>query len=188
MTEAVLITGGNRGDVRQTLQLAREAIAARIGRVTTCSRCCESAPWGFDDAQPFWNQVVAVETALDAETLLARIHEIEAAYGRDREAEADEKRRSGARYTGRTLDIDILFYGGEVIDRPGLQIPHPAMSGREFVLRPLCEVMPERRHPVTGKTVREMLEELLHATIHIQNRETASGRHSRKETEKRCIP
>lgn len=164
MTEAVLITGGNRGDVRQTLQRALERIGERIGRVTAASRCYESAPWGFDDAQPFWNQVAVVETELAPQALLAQMQAIEAELGRDRTAEAAEKSRSGARYTGRTLDIDLLFYGGERIDLPELQVPHPAMAGREFVLVPLCEVMPGRRHPVTGKTVREMLEAVRNST------------------------
>ena len=80
--------------------------------------------------------------------------------GRNRAAEAVEKASSGAVYCSRPIDIDILFYDDEVIDSERLTVPHPLMGEREFALVPLCEIMRQRRHPVTGRTVGEMLEEL----------------------------
>lgn len=160
MAKAVLLTGGNRGDAEQMLHKAEERIAERIGTVTRTSRCYESAPWGFEAEQSFRNQVLEVETELEPEALLDAVLAIEAELGRDRDGEAREKRRTGQRYASRMLDIDILFYDDEVIRTPRLEVPHPRMGGREFVLRPLCELMPERRHPVTGERIGEMLKTL----------------------------
>ena len=80
--------------------------------------------------------------------------------GRDREAEQSLKQRTGARYTSRPIDIDILFYDDRVIRTERLTVPHPLIQEREFVLVPLCEWMRDYRHPVLGKTVGELLEEL----------------------------
>ena len=80
--------------------------------------------------------------------------------GRNRAAEAVEKARTGVNYTSRPIDIDILFYDDEVIASERLTIPHPLLSEREFALAPLCEIMRQRRHPVTGQTMEEMYEAL----------------------------
>lgn len=160
MTKVVLITGGNRGDVRALLRRAAERIEERIGPVLRRSACYESAPWGFHAEQPFWNQVLEVETALRPEEVLDEALGIEAELGRDRNGERREKAATGERYASRTLDVDLLFYGDEVIRTPRLEIPHPRLGGREFVLRPLCELMPERRHPVTGERMCDLLKAL----------------------------
>lgn len=160
MEKAVLITGGNRGDVRALPGRAAERIEARIGRIVRRSACYESAPWGFRAEQPFWNQVLEVETALGPEELLDAALAVEAELGRDRAQERREKALTGERYASRTLDVDILFYGDEVIRTPRLEIPHPRLGGREFVLRPLCELMPERRHPQTGERMCDLLRAL----------------------------
>ena len=160
MAKAVLITGGNRGDVRALLRRAAGLIGERIGRIVRSSACYESAPWGFRAEQSFWNQVLEVETPLHPEELLEAVHSVEAVLGRDRVQEGLEKASTGERYASRTLDVDILFYDDEVIRTPRLEIPHPRLGGREFVLRPLCELMPERRHPVTGERMRDLLKAL----------------------------
>lgn len=160
MATAVLITGGNRGDVRTRLAEARRLAGELIGEVKRASACYESAPWGFEAEEPFWNQVLEVETPLTPRELLEAVHDIERRLGRDREAERTEKERSGQAYASRTLDVDILLYDDCIVREPDLQIPHPRMGGREFVLRPLCELMPGRRHPETGKTMRELLDAL----------------------------
>lgn len=160
MAKAVLITGGNRGDVRALLRRAAGLIGERIGRIVRSSACYESAPWGFRAEQSFWNQVLEVETPLHPEELLEAVLSVEAELGRDRVQEGLEKASTGERYASRTLDVDILFYDDEVIRTPRLEIPHPRLGGREFVLRPLCELMPERRHPVTGERMRDVLKAL----------------------------
>ncbi|WP_348715484.1 2-amino-4-hydroxy-6-hydroxymethyldihydropteridine diphosphokinase [uncultured Alistipes sp.] len=160
MAKAVLITGGNRGDVRALLRRAAGLIGERIGRIVRSSACYESAPWGFRAEQSFWNQVLEVETPLHPEELLEAVLSVEAELGRDRVQEGLEKASTGECYASRTLDVDILFYDDEVIRTPRLEIPHPRLGGREFVLRPLCELMPERRHPVTGERMRDLLKAL----------------------------
>ncbi len=162
MPRVVILTGGNIGDVKSRLQSAQQLINDRVGAVLRCSHRYETAPWGFTDeeAAPFSNQVMEVSTDLAPEEVLDALQAIEAELGRDREAEARERERTGQRYSSRRIDIDILFYGDEVIATERLQVPHPLMAQREFVLQPLCEILRTKRHPQTGKTAGEMLAEL----------------------------
>lgn len=160
MARVVLITGGNRGDVKPRLREAQQLINRRIGAVMRCSHSYESAAWGFDSPERFLNQVLEVDTDLQPEEVLTEVHRIEQMLGRDRDAESAEKRQNGMRYASRPIDIDILFYDDLVVTRPDLVIPHPGIPGREFVLVPLCEVMRERRHPLIGRTMGELLADL----------------------------
>ena len=160
MARVVLLTGGNSGDVKRTLQAAQQLVNAKVGAVLRCSHCYGSAPWGFEAEQPFVNQVLVADTDLAPHEVLAEVHRIERELGRNRAAEAVERAATGQRYVSRPIDIDILFYDDEVIDSERLTVPHPLMGEREFALVPLCEIMRQRRHPVTGRTVGEMLEEL----------------------------
>jgi len=160
MARVVLLTGGNVGDVKERLRTAQRLVNARIGAVLRCSHCYGSAPWGFEAEQPFVNQVLVADTDLAPHEVLAEVHRIERELGRNRAAEAVERAATGQRYVSRPIDIDILFYDDEVIDSERLTVPHPLMGEREFALVPLCEIMRQRRHPVTGRTVGEMLEEL----------------------------
>ncbi len=160
MARVVLITGGNSGDRHHLLREAQRLIEARIGNVVAASQHYESAPWGFEAEHSFLNQVLEVESVLEPEALLEAIHEVEQLLGRDREAESEEKLARGQRYASRTMDVDILFYDDRIIQSERLTIPHPHIEEREFVLRPLNELMPDRRHPLTGKRVDEMLNQL----------------------------
>ena len=148
MARAIILTGGNVGDVKTRLQNAQRLINQHAGPVMRCSHRYKSRAWGFDAEEEFSNQV------LDA------LQAIERELGRDREAEQSLKQRTGARYTSRPIDIDILFYDDRVIRTERLTVPHPLIQEREFVLVPLCEWMRDYRHPVLGKTVGELLEEL----------------------------
>lgn len=160
MARAVLLTGGNAGDVKATLQRAQQLINERVGAVLRCSHRYESAPWGFEAPGRFSNQVLEVTTDLSPEEVLDTVQAIELELGRDRAAEAAERERTGARYASRKIDVDILFYGDAVIRTERLSVPHPKIGEREFVLVPLCEVMRSFRHPETGLTMAEMLNRL----------------------------
>lgn len=160
MARVVLLTGGNIGEMKDRLRRAQQLINQRIGAVLRCSHCYVSAPWGFDAEQPFTNQVVVVSTDLSPEEVLTEIHRIERDLGRNRASEAIEKAATGQRYVSRPIDIDILFYDDAVISTPDLTIPHPGIAEREFVLAPLCELMRDRRHPVSERTMEELREAL----------------------------
>jgi 2-amino-4-hydroxy-6-hydroxymethyldihydropteridine diphosphokinase len=100
--------------------------------------------------------VVEVETSLFPKQLLARLQKIEIGMGRIRMLAKGP----------RTVDIDILFYGHAIVSTPGLEIPHPRLADRRFVLEPLAELAPELRHPRTRQTVREMLAAVGHQRVH----------------------
>ena len=156
MARVALLLGGNQGDVKRTLQL----INSRVGAVLRCSHRYESEPWGFPAAQRFSNQALEVSTDLSPLEVLDACQGIERELGRNRAAEAIEKASSGAAYSSRPIDIDIIFYGDEVIDDERLTVPHPLLAEREFALQPLAEIMRRHRHPITGVTVGEMLDAL----------------------------
>ena len=152
--------GGNAGDVKRTLQRAQQLINSRIGAVLHCSHRYESEPWGFEAAGRFSNQALEVSTDLTPEEMLDAVQEIERELGRNRAAEAIEKASTGALYTSRPIDIDILFYDDAVIATERLTVPHPRLAERRFVLVPLCEIARTKRHPVTGETVDALLAKL----------------------------
>jgi len=106
----------------------------------------ETEPWGFPDQGPFLNCVLEMSTAVDPAELLAGVKELETAMGR----------QAGERYGPRLIDIDILLYGREVVDLPGLQIPHPRLHQRAFVLVPLAELAPELIHPSLGSSIGDL--------------------------------
>ena len=160
MARVALLLGGNQGDVKRTLQTAQQLINSRVGAVLRCSHRFESEPWGFPAAQRFSNQALEVSTDLSPLEVLDACQGIERELGRNRAAEAIEKASSGAAYSSRPIDIDIIFYGDEVIDDERLTVPHPLLAEREFALQPLAEIMRRHRHPVTGVTVGEMLDAL----------------------------
>ena len=160
MARVALLLGGNQGDVKRTLQTAQQLVNSRVGAVLRCSHRYESEPWGFPAAQRFSNQALEVSTDLSPLEVLDACQGIERELGRTRAAEAIEKASSGAAYSSRPIDIDIIFYGDEVIDDERLTVPHPLLAEREFALQPLAEIMRRHRHPVTGVTVGEMLDAL----------------------------
>ena len=130
----------------------REAIRRleTTGRLRSVSSIYETEPVEFTDQPQFLNRAVALETSSTPEQLMLQLLTIEKAMGRQR------IRKKGPR----TIDLDILLFGDEVVDTPGLTIPHPAMQHRRFVLEPLAEIAPDAVHPVLKMTVRALLEEL----------------------------
>ena len=138
------------GDREANLRRGIAAIGARTRLVGTSS-VYETEPMYREDQGWFLNCVVAVETEIEPLALLRWLKETEASMGRDPQA---------ARNAPRVIDMDILFYGDRVISGTGLQVPHPGISERAFVLVPLSEVRPLLVHPVLGKSVEELLKEL----------------------------
>jgi 2-amino-4-hydroxy-6-hydroxymethyldihydropteridine diphosphokinase len=104
--------------------------------------------WGIEDQPDFLNQVLEVESDLSAMEILKIILEIEQSLGRKRDI----------RWSKRIIDIDILYYGDEIIDLPGLTVPHPEIQNRNFTLAPLCDIAPGFVHPKLLKTQRELLD------------------------------
>ena len=155
-----LITGGNQGEVKPRLHQAQIMINREIGPVMRCSHRYKTRAWGFDAEEPFTNQVLIADTDLSPRQVLKKVQGIEAALGRDRDAEETEKKRTGQPYSSRIIDIDILFYDDRVVDEPDLKIPHPLLAERDFVLEPLFEVAPQKMHPVLGKTVAQLWDEI----------------------------
>jgi 2-amino-4-hydroxy-6-hydroxymethyldihydropteridine diphosphokinase len=155
MSLAYIALGANlpspAGPPEATLAAAAERLAA-FGRIAARSSLYSTAPVGFENQPRFVNAVVALETHLSPQELLDGLLTIEFAFGRDRAA----SQPNGPR----TLDLDILFYGDIVLSESALEIPHPRLAGRAFVLVPLHEIAPELRHPRFGRTVVEMLQSL----------------------------
>lgn len=161
MARAIIITGGNIGDVKPRLRQVQQLINDEIGIVLRCSHVYESKAWGFTSGEDFKNQAMVVDTELSPAELLDAVQDIERRLGRDRTSEAAEKERSGEAYSSRMIDIDILFYNDLVMDTEELAIPHPLMHQRDFVLAPLSEIAPRKVHPVLGKTIEQLRSELL---------------------------
>jgi len=141
--------GANLGDreanIRAALARLEESHVARVRRV---SRLIETSPIGGPPGQPkYLNGAAEIETELVPLELLAALKEIEAAVGRVRRE----------RWAAREVDLDILLYGDEILREAALEIPHPRMWEREFVLRPLAEIAPGAVDPLTKMTVAEHL-------------------------------
>ena len=135
--------GSNLGDRAANLAEARRRLDD-AGRITAESSIYETEPWGVGPGQPdYLNQVVSLATALSPAILLRVLLKIEHEMGRVRAAPGDP----------RLIDLDLLLYGDEVIDEPGLTLPHPRMCERAFVLTPLAEIGPDTTHPVNGLTI-----------------------------------
>jgi 2-amino-4-hydroxy-6-hydroxymethyldihydropteridine diphosphokinase len=137
--------GSNLGNRAENLENAVAALKG-VGAVCAQSQVYETAPLYMIDQPAYLNAVVKLETSLTAEQVLTALQEIENTAGRER----------GVRYGARILDLDILYYGEAVIETATLQVPHPLLAERAFVLYPLCDVAPDFIHPVTGKTSAQM--------------------------------
>jgi len=159
LTTTYISLGSNLGDRAANLSTAVERVSAAGVKILRRSSVYETEPRDFHDQPWFLNQVIEVETDLSPPHLLALFQKIELEMGRERSVSKGP----------RVIDLDILLYGDLVVSTPDLEIPHPRLAERRFVLEPLAELVPELapdlRHPVTGRTVREMLGSVLDQSV-----------------------
>ncbi len=146
-----LLLGSNRGERMDLIAQARQFIVEHAGPILLSSSLYESEPWGFKDDISFINQVLEISTILSAEELLKVVLEIETCLGRIRFPDP------ALRYTSRSIDIDILFFGDQIIFTESLMVPHPRLHERRFTLEPMNEIAPDMMHPILKKTVGELL-------------------------------
>ncbi|HVU85227.1 MAG TPA: 2-amino-4-hydroxy-6-hydroxymethyldihydropteridine diphosphokinase [Puia sp.] len=149
MNKAYLLIGGNEGDRFFHMQLARTNIEHICGVIEQVSSVYQTAAWGKTDQADFLNQALLINTTLGPEELLRANLLIEEKMGRIRTG----------KNAPRIIDIDILFFNREIISTPDLLIPHPRIPDRRFVLVPLNEIAADFIHPVSGKSIRELLRE-----------------------------
>lgn len=148
MNKVFLGLGGNLGNREVYLSQAIQQINKEVGAVKNVSDIFESEPWGFEHHIPFLNQVVEVETELEALCLLDKCQMIEKSLGRTRFPDEG--------YRPRNIDIDVLFYSDIIYTLPPLIIPHKLLHQRMFVLEPLAQIAPDFVHPLFGITVKEL--------------------------------
>ena len=140
-----LALGTNLGDRPANLRAAIEALPPSIIHRQS-SGIYETPPWGVEDQPPFLNMAIKCETALEPESLLKRLKQLEIQLGR----------QQSFRWGPRLIDLDILFYDDLILNAGQLTIPHPRLHERAFVLVPLAEIAPDFIHPVLKKSVKEL--------------------------------
>lgn len=156
MNEVILCVGFNIDKRKSKIDEIKQDIELLIGKLVQCSSLYETEAWGNTDNDSFWNFVCAVQTELEPVALIKIIFEIEQKW----------KRIRSVKNAARTLDIDILFYNESVIIQDfiynekshQLSIPHVHLHLRKFVLLPLSEILPQKKHPLFHKNIQELLE------------------------------
>ena len=148
MAKVFLGLGTNLGDKRNNLLTAVTNIEEKIGKVTSLSSFYETEPWGFESENSFLNAALCVETSLDPATILHIIKEIEIEMGRTQKS-------VNKIYSDRPIDIDILLYDDLTIETDELIIPHPLMTERDFVMKPLMEIADETVRSTITSNLRE---------------------------------
>jgi len=142
--------GANLGDRLANLRLALQRLQT-LARLEEVSSLYETQPQGVTDQPLFFNAVCRLSTGLEPQPLLRFLKNLERETGR---------RPGGQTWGPRPIDLDILLYDDRLVDAPELTVPHPRLAERAFVLVPLCELAPELRHPLLGKTMEELLASL----------------------------
>ncbi len=150
MINVFLLLGSNLGNRQGYLQKAIDLIETELGTVAKKSSIYETEAWGKTDEPNYLNQVVQVNTMLSARQILDNILQIETRMGRVREE----------KWGSRIIDIDILFYKQDIINEPGLIVPHPELHNRRFTLEPLSEIAPDLEHPILKKSIFQLKIEL----------------------------
>lgn len=152
INKAYLLLGGNRGDRLSNIERAISRISSLSETEPEISSVFESEPWGFESDLKFLNLAAIITTKLDAESLLTKLLETEKELGRVRSISTES-------YSSREMDIDIIFFNSDIIDKEKLTIPHPRMHLRRFVLEPLNEIAAQYIHPILNKSIKELLDE-----------------------------
>ena len=147
--QVFLLLGSNLGDREAIMAEAIAQIETYIAPIQQKSTLYETASWGITEQPSFLNQVVAFQTTIKPQSLLQKILAIEKILGRERLE----------KWGSRTIDIDILYYGSDVIDQIDLKIPHPFLYLRRFTLVPLVEIAPNFMHPIFQKSNQQLLQE-----------------------------
>ncbi len=147
MNRIFLITGGNIGDRKKSLKVAAALVEKRIGKIIRSSKIYETDAWGIMNQPSFYNQVLIVESDFSANKVMQKILKIEKEMGRIRTI----------KNAARIIDIDILFFNNETVNKQNLIIPHPEIANRRFVLVALNELVPEMIHPVLKKSIADLL-------------------------------
>jgi len=147
MNKIYLLLGSNMGNSQKQLSAAIKNITRKIGKVTRKSKLYATAAWGNTHQPDFLNQVIIVETKLTGLQTIEVILDIEKKMGRLRTT----------KNAPRIIDIDILFFNKGIIAEKTLDVPHPQIEKRRFVLIPLNELSPGFKHPVSGKTIHQLL-------------------------------
>ena len=148
MNAAFLCLGGNMGDRLANLATTKELILKEGIAITAQSAIYETQAWGAKSAPYYYNQCIKVETDLLAFELMQKLLDIEKKMGRV---------RSNDKNMSRTMDIDILLYNDSIINDFNVEVPHPRMHLRQFVLKPLSEIAAKEIHPVLHKTIGQLL-------------------------------
>lgn len=146
MQRVLLGLGTNLGDKRKNLEIALESISNKIGAITRLSSLYETKAWGVQNQDNYYNLALEVYTEIYPFALIREILEIESSLGRVREKKWDS----------RIIDIDILFFENYIINTDHLQLPHPFIEKRNFVLEPLNELVSDLIHPKLRNTIREL--------------------------------
>ncbi len=147
MTKTYLLLGSNMGNREAFLSKALTEIDTKIGKISKKSKIYQTEPWGEKEQEDFLNIAVELETKLKPKKILEKIHEIEKLLDRE----------ETYKWGPREIDIDILFYGEEMISEVDLTIPHPFIHERKFTLIPLAEIAPELYHPIMGANIMDLL-------------------------------
>ena len=154
MSIAYIGIGSNLGNREENCQKAIALLIEKNINITKRSSLYEIEAWGVKEQPRFINMAVEIETNLEPAELLKVIKEIENSMGR----------RKGIRWGPRVIDLDVLLYDDLILKTHDLEIPHPGIKDREFVLKPLSEIAPDKIHPIFKKSIKTLLIELLESS------------------------
>lgn len=146
-----ILIGSNIGNREDLISRACLMVGEVCGKVVGESQIYESEPWGFEAAQWFLNQVIEIETELSPDMLMLRLLDIEKELGRDRTTPHEG-------YVSRPMDLDILYYGNQIVDTEYVTAPHPRLHLRRFTLMPLCDIARDFVHPILKLTNSKLLD------------------------------